>query len=94
MLDRVAIISATAQADPLLGNPQVRVRFHPDVAASVREFTRANVFKRLAIVLDGDVISVASLRMPIDEGELLIENIASMSEASRLAKELDKAAIK
>jgi preprotein translocase subunit SecD len=92
LLDHVAVKSATVQKNPISGLPEVVVRFHPDAAASVRQFTQANTFRRMAIVIDGTVISTARVVTPIDGNELLIGNIASTSEASRQAKAIDKAA--
>src|SRR5262249_10896307 len=92
LVDRVALKSATAQKNPITGLPEVLVRFQSEAVASVGQFTQANTFKRLAIVIDGTVISTPRVAMPIDGDELLIGNIGSISEASRQAKAIDKAA--
>ncbi len=67
------------------GRPQVSMTFTPEGAKKFAEVTRANVGRRLAIVLDGRVYSAPVIRQAILDGQAVIDGLGSLEEASEIA---------
>jgi len=67
------------------GRPQVALTFTPEGAKKFEEVTRANVGKRLAIVLDGKVYTAPVIRQAITGGQAVIEGLSGLEEASEIA---------
>lgn len=75
------------------GRPQVSLTFTPEGARKFEEVTRANVGKRLAIVLDGKVYTAPVIRQAITGGQAVIEGLSSVEEASEIALVLRSGAL-
>lgn len=75
------------------GRPQVALTFTPEGAKKFEEVTRANVGKRLAIVLDGKVYTAPVIRQAITGGQAVIEGLSSLEEASEIALVLRSGAL-
>jgi len=73
---------ATPDVDQF-GSPAVRVVFTPDAGDRLRRFTAAHVGERLAIVLDGEVVSA-----PLIQGEVAEEALISGEFSAEEAKDL------
>ena len=80
------IARATPEPDQF-GSPAVRVVFSPEAGERFRRFTAAHVGDRLAIVLDGEVVSAPSIQGEIAR-EALISGEFSAEEAEDLALRL------
>lgn len=71
------------------GKPEVGIEFEPDGAQIFAEVTAANVNKRIAIYLDGQLISAPNVNEPIPNGKASISGgFASLDEAHTLAVQL------
>jgi len=81
---------AKAQINPISGRPQVIVRFTPIGADKLAFLTRENLGRRLAIVVDGKIISTPLIRSEIKTGWATIEGFKSEAEAQRLAQSLNR----
>ena len=68
------ITSAYVARDPITGNPEVHFNLDTDGAQIFAEITRANVGRLMGIVLDGKVVSVATISEPITGGSCRISN--------------------
>lgn len=74
------------------GAPGVRVRFDADGAARFATMTEQNLGRRIAIVLDGRIVSAPVVRGVITGGEALITGAFSDAEARALADNLNAGA--
>ncbi|MGQ9630885.1 MAG: protein translocase subunit SecD [bacterium] len=77
--------ASVAYDQRLLGQPYVSLEFKPAAAKTFEEVTRANVGKRLAIILDGKLQSAPVIRDAIPSGRAVIEGMFTPQEASDLA---------
>ncbi|MFB3895765.1 MAG: protein translocase subunit SecD [bacterium] len=68
-----------------MGAPYVAMRFDKNGALIFERVTAANVKKRLAIVLDGEVKSAPEIREKIAGGDAMIEGRFTMEEAKDLS---------
>jgi len=68
-----------------LGQPQIAFELKSDGASIFKEYTSNNVGKYLAMALDKEVISVASIESPITEGQGVISGRFTYDEANALA---------
>jgi SecD/SecF fusion protein len=75
------------------GRPQVALTFTPEGARKFEEVTRANVNRRLAIVLDGKVYTAPVIRQAITGGQAVIEGLSGLEEASEIALVLRSGAL-
>ncbi len=69
VLANEAVQSARAVKDPI-ATPATYLKLTPDGARKLREVTERIKGKKLAIVLDGKVISAPIVMQPIESGEL------------------------
>lgn len=84
-----AVKSARVAHDPMTGRAEVNFTLTADGAVKFAQITRANVGKRLAIVLDGDIISAPNINGPIPSGNGSITGNFSDKEAFELATSLE-----
>jgi len=77
--------TARVSIDQNTGEPYVSVEFNPQGARVFAELTEANVGKRLAIVLDGNVHSAPVIRERIPSGQAQITGGFTAEEATDLA---------
>ena len=77
--------TARVSIDQNTGEPYVSVEFNPAGARVFSELTEANVGKRLAIVLDGNVHSAPVIRERIPSGQAQITGGFTAEEATDLA---------
>lgn len=67
------------------GNPQIMFQLKPGAASAFHDLTRAYVGQRLAIILDGRVVSAPRIVAPIDSGNGAISGDFSPAEAVAIA---------
>jgi len=77
--------NATDSQDPQSGVYQVNLEFEPDGAKEFAKITEDNVGKRLAIVLDGNVLQAPVINEPIPNGRAMISPYESQKEAHNIA---------
>mgnify|MGYP000914506155 CR=1 FL=1 len=77
--------NAVEGKNPQTGEAEVNLEFEPDGAKIFAEVTAKNVGKRLAIVLDGNVIQSPGIREPIPNGRAQISPYESLDEAHNIA---------
>ena len=71
-----------------MGEPYIKISFNSQGAKEFAKITKKHVNERLAIVLDGEVISSPRIEEPILSGDGRITGIFSFEEASLLALSL------
>jgi protein-export membrane protein SecD len=81
------IEKASAEADG--DNAIVRLTLKLDGARKLQDITRQNIGRRLAVVLDGDVISAPVIRQPITTGAALLSGSFSLEQAQDIAAVLN-----
>lgn len=77
--------SAVESKNPQSGQAEVNLEFEPDGARTFAEITAANVGKRIAIVLDGNVLQAPVIKEPIPNGRAQISPYESLEEAHNIA---------
>ncbi|NLE65165.1 MAG: protein translocase subunit SecD [Elusimicrobia bacterium] len=89
LVESNAVMQGDAVADAMPDTsslmPRITLRFKSDGARQFAELTQANVDRRLAIVLDGEVLSAPNIREPILSGDAEISGDFTYDEASVLA---------
>jgi len=68
--------------------PAVLVHFTPSGRDKLELLTRQNVGKRLAIVVEGKILSAPLIRTAIRDGRATIQGFRSVQEAQRVADAL------
>lgn len=86
-MDGSGIVSAFPSIDEL-GQRRINLEFNTDGANEFSEVTRANVGRRLGIVLDGKLYSAPSIRGAIDGGHAVIEGSFTNEEAQTISDAL------
>lgn len=92
LLEATPVLKGEAVADAVVdfdttgfGEPRISLTFNSQGAKKFAEITREHTNERLAIVLDGEVLSAPNIREPILSGRGEITGQFSMEEASLLA---------
>jgi preprotein translocase subunit SecD len=80
-----SLSEAKVSLDSRFGEPYVSISFNAEGAKRFEEITGANVKKRLAIILDGNVYSAPVIQEKISGGSAQITGNFSMDEAKDLA---------
>jgi SecD/SecF fusion protein len=75
--------------DPISNAPQIAMTFDSKGAELFAKVTQDNVGHQLAIVLDGDLYSAPVIRVPIVDGNAVIEGDFTLTEAYGLANVLE-----
>lgn len=85
--------SAGSAFEPDTGRPMVTFAFDPSGAAVFAEITAANIGKRFAVVLDGEVLTAPVIQSPIPSGQGQITGDFTLEEAQTLAVLLTSGAL-
>jgi SecD/SecF fusion protein len=75
--------------DPISNQPQIAMTFDSKGAELFAKVTQENVGHQLAIVLDGELYSAPVIRVPILDGNAVIEGDFTLAEAYGLANVLE-----
>ncbi len=75
------------------GQPKISLAFNPKGAKKFAEITKEHVGERLAIIVDGVVLSAPNIREPILSGRGEITGVFDFDEASMLALQLRSGAL-
>ncbi|MCI0553884.1 MAG: protein translocase subunit SecD, partial [Anaerolineae bacterium] len=76
-----------------LAHPQVALRFDDEGAALFADLTREQLNKRIAIVLDGQIISAPTVQSEILNGQAVISGDFTLTEAKELVARLNEGAL-
>lgn len=87
------LTSARVEFDPNSGEPIVSLSFNDEGKTLFQEITARNVGKRVAIFLDGGVISAPTVQQEIIGGDAIITNIGGVAEAKLLSQRLNAGAL-
>ncbi len=79
--------------DPTTNQPTIALRFNDEGKEIFREITAANVGKRLAIFLDGQIVSAPTVQQEIPSGEAVISGSFTVPEAEELRDYLNAGAL-
>jgi preprotein translocase subunit SecD len=91
LLDYTAISSATVTKNTLTGIPQIEVEFSDVGRELFAQITKDNLNKRLAIVLDGHLLSAPVIRSEISGGSVQLTGSFSEEGARELAAKINDA---
>lgn len=84
-----SIQEASSSVDPNMNAPRVDLAFTPRGAALFEEITNQLLGRRLAIVLDGKVVTAPVVQTPISGGKAVITGNFTVQEAQDLARALN-----
>jgi preprotein translocase subunit SecD len=93
ILDGSVVTAANVKVDPTTNQPAVEMTFNEHGTTVWRDFTSANVGKRVAIVLDGVVQSAPSIQGAIPSGQSEITGHFTADQAKRLQTVLQTGAL-
>lgn len=85
--------NATESKDPMSGQVEVTLEFNEAGTKKFAEATAANVNKRIAIMLDGQVLQNPTVNEPIPNGKARITGYSSLEEAHTIALLLKSGAL-
>lgn len=84
---------ATLEFDPNTGIPQVLLQFDAEGTRLFSELTTRTVNKKIAIFLDGEILSAPTVNVPITNGQAVISGQFSVAEARELVTRLNSGAL-
>ncbi len=84
---------ATLVFDQNTGAPQVSLQFNDEGKKLFAEITKRNLYKPVAIFLDGEPISIPTVQAVITDGEAVITGDFTIQEAKQLAQKLNAGAL-
>lgn len=84
---------ATLEFHPTTGEPQVTLQFNSEGSKLFAEITERNINKRVAIFLDGAILSAPVVQTAITNGEAVITGQFSVAEAKDLVTRLNSGAL-
>ena len=94
LLDYTAIRSASVSTNPSTGAPQIDVEFNDAGSELFAEVTKANINKRLALVLNGQLYSAPMIRSEIVGGKAQVTGSFTEQQARELADKINDAVVR
>jgi protein-export membrane protein SecD len=92
-LDGKRFRSAAVTTEPTTGLPVVQISFDEEGARLFADLTQANVGKRIAIFVGGELVTAPTVQQAITSGVAIITGSRDFREASRLAQDLNTGSI-
>ncbi|MDD4319263.1 MAG: protein translocase subunit SecD [Candidatus Peribacteraceae bacterium] len=92
-LDGKHFRSAAVTVDPVTNIPVVQISFDDEGGRLFQELTKANVGKRIAIFVGGQLVSAPEVQQEISGGIAVITGSQDFNEAKTLAQDLNTGAI-
>ncbi len=86
-------LAGAGVATDRLGGVEVTLEFTSEAAAAFADYTRQNIGRILAIVLDGQVLSAPSIQSVIPDGQARISGTFTLEEARALSIQLKYGAL-
>ncbi len=84
---------AVLEFEPNTGAPQITLNFNDEGTKKFAAITQKNIGKRVAIFLDGDIISAPTVQSAITDGKAVISGQFSLAEAKELVTRLNSGAL-
>src|SRR5579885_627549 len=84
---------AILQFDSRTGTPQIALQFDAEGTKLFADITTRNVGKRIAIFLDGEVLSAPTVNQPITDGQAIISGQFTVQQAKDLVTRLNSGAL-
>ena len=84
---------AVLEFDQATGAPIVSLQFNDEGKTIFSELTQRSIGKRIAIFLDGEIISAPTVQTAITDGKAVITNIGTVQEAKELVTRLNSGAL-
>ena len=84
---------AQVSFDPNTGEPQVALTFNETGVKKFAQTTKENIGQRLAVMLDGQIITAPVINSAIPNGQAVITGSFSLDEAKNLAIQLNAGAL-
>jgi len=94
VMDAGAIQRVTVENDVVTGRPQIMMDFSDAGTELLTEVTTASVGRRLAILIDGEVVSAPRINQPITGGRAGIYGSFSREEAEQIAARINRELMK
>jgi len=88
LLDESHVKSAETRTDQRTGEAQIMVTLNNEGAARFAKATKENIGRRLAIVLNGQIVSAPRIAEAITGGKIMISGNFTEKEAQELARKL------
>lgn len=92
-LDGKHFRSASVNLDPTTNLPVVQIVFNEEGGRLFQELTKANIGKRIAIFVGGELVSAPTVQAEIAGGSAVITGSSNIQEAQALAQDLNTGAI-
>lgn len=90
-LQSARVVTSSPSTSNVPGRPEIEVTFTPKGRKRFAEVTRHNINKRLAILINGRIISAPVIRSEISGGTALISGNFTEAEASELSNKINQA---
>lgn len=87
------LVRGEVDFDPTTGAPIVSLEFNDNGKKLFAEITEKNVGQRIAIVLDGAIVTAPTVDEPIRDGKAIISGKFTIEEAKTIAKRLNAGAL-
>jgi preprotein translocase subunit SecD len=84
---------ATLEFDPRTGIPQITLLFDAEGTRKFAQLTQQNIGRRIAIFLDGEIISAPTVQSAITDGRAVITGQFTIVEAKELVTRLNSGAL-
>ncbi len=84
---------ATLEFDQQTGAPQITLQFDDDGRKKFADITQKNINKRIAIFLDGMILSAPTVQTAITDGKAIISGQFTLQEAKELVTRLNSGAL-
>ena len=91
LLDQTALKSAEVITNKFDENPEIRIVLTAEGQKRFAEVTRQNIHNRLAIVIDGKLVTAPVIQSEIPSGMFQITGNYTEQEAEELAKKINDA---
>lgn len=90
-LQMTTVVTTTPATSNVPGRPEIDVTFTPKGRKRFAEVTRQSINKRLAIIIDGQIVSAPVIKSEIPGGTAVISGSFTQSEALELSDKINQA---
>ena len=91
-LDHIAISSAFVGTNWQTGCTQITISLTPESSSQLAKFTKDNLDKRIAVILDGKLCSTPIIRSELTSGKIPVDVPFSENEARKLVQRINDSA--
>lgn len=89
LLNALDVRWAKASRDRHLHSPAILLSFTPEGAKKLAEVTASNINRRLAIIVDGQLLSAPIIRARIEAGEALIQGSFTGKDSTQIVRAIN-----